>query len=113
MVWTLSSPFTKNSSQAEAVKPLHFFGIRMKLKKYTEEQLIEAIKNSFSLAQTLKELGLAPNGGNYLVLKKAIEHFNLDISHFTGQLWNKGKIIGPRQPLEKYLNNEIRILLSN
>jgi len=82
----------------------------MKLKKYTEEQLVKAVKKSFSLAQALKQLGLVPCGGNYLVLKKAIAHFNLDISHFTGQLWNKGKRIGERQPLEKYLNNEIRIL---
>jgi hypothetical protein len=110
VVWTLSSPFTKNSIQAEAVKPLHFSGVFMKLKKYTEEQLTEAVKNSFSFAQVLKELGLVPCGGNYLVLKKAIAYFNLDISHFTGQLWNKGKIIGSRQSLEKYLNNEIRIL---
>ncbi len=81
----------------------------MKLKKYTKEQLIKAIKESSSLAQTLKKLGVAPYGGNYQVLKKAITHFNLDISHFTGQLWNKGKKIGARKPLKKYLNNEIRI----
>ena len=63
----------------------------MKLKKYTKEQLANAIKESSSLAQTLKKLGVAPYGGNYQVLKKAIAHFKLDISHFTGQLWNKGK----------------------
>lgn len=82
----------------------------MKLKKYTEIQLVEAVKNSFSLAQTLKYLGLVPCGGNYLVLKKAIAFFNLDISHFTGQLWNKNKTTGAKQPIEKYLNNEIKIL---
>ncbi len=58
----------------------------MKLRKYTEEQLKKAVKDSFSLAQTLKTLGLVPYGGNYLVLKKAIAYFNLNISHFTGQL---------------------------
>lgn len=82
----------------------------MKLRKYTEQQLFEAIKNSFSLAQTLKMLGVAPYGGNYTVLKKAIGHFNIDTSHFTGQVWNKGKKLPPTQPLEKYLNNEIKIL---
>ncbi len=81
----------------------------MKLKKYTEQQLFEAIKNSFSLAQTLKKLGVASYGGNYAILKKAINHFNLDTSHFTGQLWNKGKQFSSKQPLEKYLNNEIQI----
>ena len=81
----------------------------MKLRKYTEHQLAEAVKNSTSLAQTLSKLGVAPYGGNYLVLKKAIRHFNLDASHFTGKTWNKGKSIGPKQPLERYLSNELQI----
>src|SRR5215210_1828325 len=81
----------------------------MKLRKYTENQLREAIKTSASLAQTLSKLGVAPYGGNYHVLRRAIKHFNLDTSHFTGQLWNKGKSIGPKQPLQRYLNNEVQI----
>jgi hypothetical protein len=58
----------------------------MKLRKYTEHQLAEAVKNSTSLAQTLSKLGIAPYGGNYVVLKKAIRHFSLNTSHFTGQI---------------------------
>lgn len=81
----------------------------MKLRKYTEHQLREAIKSSTSLAQTLNKLGVAPYGGNYHVLRRAIKHFKLDTSHFTGQLWNKGKVFGPKQPLQTYLNNEIQI----
>src|SRR5436309_720171 len=81
----------------------------MKLRKYTERQLTEAIKNSTSLAQTLSKLGVAPFGGNYEVLRRAIRHFNLDTSHFTGQIWNKGKSIGPKQPLRRYLSNELQI----
>jgi hypothetical protein len=81
----------------------------MKLRKYTEHQLSEAVKNSTSLAQTLSKLGVAPYGGNYVVLKKAIRHFNLDSSHFTGRIWNKGKTIGPKQPLERYLSNQLQI----
>ena len=81
----------------------------MKLHKYTEQKLRESVRTSFSLAQVLKKLGVIPCGGNYQVLKKAIKHFNLDISHFTGQVWNKGLSIGARQPLQKYLNNELKI----
>jgi len=80
----------------------------MRLRKYTEHQLAEAVKNSTSLAQTLSKLGVAPYGGNYVVLKKAIRHFSLDTSHFTGQIWNKGKTIGPRQPLEQYLVTDLK-----
>ena len=82
----------------------------MKLKKYTEEQLTVAVEQSFSFAQVLKKLGVAPYGGIYAVLKKAISYFKLDTSHFTGQLWNKGKTFPPKQPLERYLNNEIKII---
>lgn len=85
----------------------------MRLRKYTERQLREAVKKSTSLAQTLKELGLAPLGGNYHVLRRAITHFKLDTSHFTRQLWNKGKTIGPKQPLQKYLSNELQIRSSH
>lgn len=81
----------------------------MKLRKYNTEQLEKAVQNSFSLAETLKALGLNPCGGNYLILKKAIAYFNLNTLHFTGQLWNKGRETGTKQPTENYLNNKIRV----
>lgn len=81
----------------------------MKLRKYTQRQLEEAVKNSTSLAQTLSKLGVAPYGGNYEVLKRAIQHFGCSTTHFTGQIWSKGKQIGPKQPLERYLGNELPI----
>ncbi|MGB5260869.1 MAG: HNH endonuclease [Gammaproteobacteria bacterium] len=61
------------------------------------------------MRQTLQILGVAPYGGNYDVLRKAIKHYKLNISHFTGQAWNKGKTLPPKQPIEKYLSNEIPI----
>jgi hypothetical protein len=81
----------------------------MKLRKYDQDQLEQAVKNSTSLRQVLEILGVAPYGGNYEVLRRAIRHFNLNTSHFTGQSWNKGKSLGPKQPLQRFLNNEIRI----
>ena len=63
----------------------------MKLHKYSELELINAVSISTSMRQTLINLNVAPFGGNYDVLRKAILHFNLDTSHFTGQAWNKGK----------------------
>ena len=69
--------------------PLLYKGMRFK--KYTEDQLRQAVSESFSLASTLKKLGIVPAGGNYQTLKKAIEHLSLDTSHFTGQGYLKGK----------------------
>jgi hypothetical protein len=81
----------------------------MKLRKYTERQLADAVKSSSSLAQTLSKLNVAPYGGNYEVLRKAVRHFSIDTSHFTGQAWSRGKTFGAKQPLERYLNNELQI----
>ena len=81
----------------------------MKLHKYSEEQLREAIKKSTSIRQTLQKLNVAPYGGNYDVLRKAIKYFTIDTSHFTGQAWNKGKQLPTKRSTSSYLNNETPI----
>jgi len=81
----------------------------MKLHKYTEQQLKKAIRTSRSMRQALKQLKVAPYGGNYDVLRKAIQHFRLDTSHFTGQAWNRGKQTSPKRPIKDYLENKAAI----
>jgi len=83
----------------------------MKLYKYSEQKLREAILKSTSKRQVLQKLDVSTYtyGGNYDVLKKAIKHFNLDTSLFTGQAWNRGKKLPPKRPTKKYLNNEFPI----
>ena len=61
------------------------------------------------MRQVLQILGVAPYGGNYDVLRKAIKFYSLETSHFTGQAWNKGKSLPPRRPINKYLENEVPI----
>ena len=61
------------------------------LQKYTKEWLEELCANSYSLAEVLKKAGRKQGGGAQETLKKKIAEFQIDISHFTGQLWNKGK----------------------
>ncbi len=63
----------------------------MRLKKYTEQQLREAVKNSLSLRQVLSKLGIVEAGGNYATLKKSISYFEIDKSHFTGCGHLRGK----------------------
>jgi hypothetical protein len=73
-------------TQAGAVKSLHFLWnswIGMKLHKYSEAQLREAVKNSTSMRQVLQKLDVAPYGGNYDVLRKAIAHYHLETTRFT------------------------------
>lgn len=43
-----------------------------------------------SIAQVCRNLGLKPVGGNYKTVKNNLDKFVIDITHFTGQRWNKG-----------------------
>lgn len=52
----------------------------MSYKNYTDKDIEEAVKNSISLAETLKKLNLVCAGGNYSHLKHNIARLNLDTS---------------------------------
>lgn len=58
---------------------------------YSKENLEFIVKESFSLAEVIRKLGLRDVGSNYVTVKKYIDKYDLNISHFTGQRWNKGK----------------------
>ena len=60
------------------------------LRPYTKEWLQELCAESFSLAEVLRKAG-RKGGGAQQTLKKKIQEYNIDTSHFTGQLWSKGK----------------------
>ena len=78
----------------------------MSKRKWTDEQFIEAVKNSLSYAEVLRKIGLKVAGSNYDTVKRKISELNLDISHMTGQGWNKGERYKPvkgKRPLEEVL----------
>lgn len=78
----------------------------MTIRLNNPDQIKEAIKTSLSIRQTLIKLNLnSKGGGGYRVLYKFIAEQNIDTSHFTGQLWSKGKTLPSKRPLEDYLNN--------
>ena len=55
----------------------------------------EAIRNSLSIAQVCRYLHIKPVGGNYRTIHQAIDLYNIDTSHFTGQGWNSGERYSP------------------
>ena len=61
----------------------------MALRKYDKEWLEELCKDSYSYAEVLTKAGRKQGGGAQATLKRKIEEFDIDISHFTGQLWSK------------------------
>ena len=79
--------------------------MKHKFRKYTEEQLKQAIQSSQSISQILTKIGLAPKGGNYRVINNYINENNIDIKHFVGKSWNKGKTFGPKHSTKDYLSN--------
>ena len=72
--------------------------------KYSDEELINAVKESFSISNVCRILGIKAAGGNYTTIKNKIKKLNLDTSHFTGQLWSKGKKLGPNEKASKPLS---------
>ena len=72
--------------------------------KYSNEELINAVKESFSISNVCRILGIKAAGGNYTTIKNKIKKLNLDTSHFTGQLWSKGKKLGPNEKASKPLS---------
>lgn len=78
----------------------------MKSKKYTAQELINAIQSNKSIRQVLITLGLAPQGGSYATISKAIKKYKIDTSHFTGKGWNKGKSLTPKVNIQDYLSNQ-------
>ena len=62
----------------------------MSKRKWTDEQFICAVKNNFSYAGVLREIGLKVAGSNYDTVKRKIAELKLDVSHMTGKAWNCG-----------------------
>ena len=52
------------------------------MKRYTDEQITEAVKNSNCVMEAMRYLGIRETGGSHGHLKRRIAKMNLDTSHF-------------------------------
>lgn len=60
------------------------------MKEYYQKDKLEQIVNeSYSFAEALRKIGLRDVGSNFKTIKKYVEEYNIDTSHFRGQTWNK------------------------
>lgn len=57
----------------------------MRLKRWTDEQLMIAISNSKNYSEVMRKLGLKVVCGNWRTLKLAVNRLGLDVSHMTGK----------------------------
>jgi transposase-like protein len=58
--------------------------------KYTRAMLVDAVAASTSMADVLRHLGLALNGGTHAHLRRRITQFGIDTSHFLGRAHARG-----------------------
>lgn len=77
----------------------------MKSKLYTDAQIIDAVKNNFTVRKVLEQLGVVPAGGSYKVFYANVKRLNLDTSHFVGKAHLKGKsnLFAPKSDLNDIL----------
>ena len=59
------------------------------MREYTKEWLEELCKDSYSYAEVLRKAGRKRGGNTQATLKRKIEEYNIDTSHFLGQAWRK------------------------
>lgn len=74
--------------------------------KKSDEDLIVAVRESFSYFGVLRKLGLKQAGGSQSHYKKKILKLGIDTSHFTGQSHNKGKIF----TIKRKLSSDVLVL---
>jgi hypothetical protein len=77
----------------------------MKKRKWTDQELIDAVNSSFSIRQVIAYLGLVPAGGNYQHVQRIIREIGINTSHFLGKGWSVGMKFHfrPKQSLESIL----------
>lgn len=63
----------------------------MSKSKYTKEILEPLVKESISIAEVIRKLGLKEAGGTHTHISRKIKEFEIETSHFLGQRANCGK----------------------
>jgi Zn finger protein HypA/HybF involved in hydrogenase expression len=70
----------------------------------SDEEFVQIASNALSIAQALHQMGLAPKGGNYSSFKRRAKRLGVKLPDpKIAQGWSKGKIVGPKRPIEEYL----------
>jgi Zn finger protein HypA/HybF involved in hydrogenase expression len=60
--------------------------------KYTKEILEPIVKESLTMSEVGRKVGIKPHGGGQAHLKKRILEMGISISHFKNQGWSRDKI---------------------
>ena len=70
----------------------------------SDEELLELVARSTSLAEVIRAVGREPNGGFHRWMSARLKAIGADTSHFMGQSWAKGRTFrGRGVPLSELL----------
>lgn len=74
-------------------------------RRYSDEQLIDAVRAEVTVHGVLRRLGYTPNGGMFRAVSGHIRRLGLDTSHFAGRAWASGYTFPGRyaRPLQEIL----------
>lgn len=74
-------------------------------RSYSDDDIRDVARQSSSVAQVLVALGLKATGANYKSMYQHFSRLSIDVSHFTGQAYLKGKSNTwvPKIPLDNIL----------
>ena len=77
----------------------------MHKRRYSDNQLVAAVQNCFTIRDVLRELGLsASGGGSSRQIQSDIKRLGLDVSHMLGRKFKAGKKTNVQKiPLEEIL----------
>ncbi len=62
--------------------------------KYTKEQLEANVKQSTNMRHLLELMGVVPAGGNYKIMYRRLQEWNIDFSHWGTALQRQGHLKG-------------------
>ena len=71
-------------------------------RNYTDQQIIDAVKNSISIAEVCRKINIVAKGGNFRTVWRNIHRLGLDTSHMLHQGHSKGKRF---KPIKNYKSN--------
>ncbi|MET7907678.1 HNH endonuclease [Streptomyces avermitilis] len=70
-------------------------------RSYTRELLQEAAANSHSINEMLEYMGVPPYDSVYSHLRRRLDRFGIDTSHFTGRRGNNSGALFPREDITR------------
>ena len=83
-----------------------------RIKQLGKYKFQEYANQVFSIAQMLEKLGYSKkSGGSYDVVKKYLQEYNIDTSHWTGQGWSKDQQLKDWSKYNSYKSSKKHLIV--